>query len=135
MVEMSAEYKGQLSCTVKHGPSGCEIITDAPKDNQGLGRSFSPTDLLGAALASCIMTIMGIYAQRHAIDLTGATAYIGKEAVADPVRRVGKLVVKITLPQSVPVEHRDAIERAGRTCPVSQSLHPNTIQDVSIEYA
>ena len=135
MVEMSAEYTGQLSCTVQHGPSGCEITTDAPKDNQGLGRSFSPTDLLGAALGSCILTIMGIYAQRHTIDLTGAKARIGKEAVADPVRRVGKLTIQITLPASVPIEHRDAIERAGRTCPVSQSLHPNTLQVITIDYA
>ena len=134
MVEMTAEYKGQLSCTLRHGPSGCEIVTDAPKDNQGLGRSFSPTDLLGAALGSCILTIMGIYAQRHNIDLTGAKAHIGKEAVADPVRRVGKLTVKIALPKTVPAEHRDPIERAGRTCPVSQSLHPNTLQVVTVEY-
>ena len=134
MVEMHAEYKGQLSCTVRHGPSGCEIITDAPKDNQGLGRSFSPTDLLGAALGSCTLTIMGIYAQRHNIDMTGATAQILKEAVADPVRRVGKVSVEIKLPKSVPVDQRDALERAGRTCPVSQSLHPNTTQVVTIEY-
>lgn len=135
MVEMSATYTGQLSCTVHHGPSGCEIVTDAPKDNQGLGRSFSPTDLMGAALGSCMLTIMGIYAQRHGIELAGATAAIGKEAVADPVRRVGKLTVRITLPASVPVEHRDAIERAGRSCPVSQSLSPNTQQVISFEYA
>ncbi len=135
MVEMSAEYKGQLSCTLRHGPSGCEIVTDAPKDNQGLGRSFSPTDLLGAALGSCILTIMGIYAQRHSIDITGAKAHIGKETIADPMRRVSQLNVKITLPATVPVEQRDAIERAGRTCPVSQSLHPNTLQVVTVEYA
>lgn len=135
MVEMTAEYKGQLSCTLRHGPSGCEIVTDAPKDNQGLGRSFSPTDLLGAALGSCILTIMGIYAQRHNIGLVGAKAHIVKEAVADPVRRVGSLSVAIVLPKTVPAEHRDAIERAGRTCPVSQSLSPNTLQNVTVEYA
>ncbi|HLX60797.1 MAG TPA: OsmC family protein [Planctomycetota bacterium] len=135
MVEMIAEYQGQLSCTVTHGPSGCEIVTDAPKDNQGLGRSFSPTDLVGAALSSCILTIMGIYAQRHGIDLKGARANVQKEMATDPVRRVGKLTVKITLPKSVPAEHRDAIERAGRTCPVSQSLHAGTVQAVSVEYA
>src|SRR5476651_974551 len=88
MVEMHAEYKGQLSCVVRHGPSGAEITTDAPKDNHGLGRNFSPTDLLAAALGTCMLTVMGIYAQKHNWDLTGARAEIVKEAVADPVRRV-----------------------------------------------
>jgi putative redox protein len=135
MVEMKAEYQGQLSCTLTHGPSGGQIVTDAPKDNQGLGRSFSPTDLLGAALGSCMLTIMGIYAQRHNIDLKGARAAITKEMAVDPVRRVGKLILKITLPASVPPEHRAPIERAGRSCPVTQSLHPNLVQDVTVEYA
>lgn len=134
MVEMNAEYKGQLSCTVTHGPSACELITDAPKDNHGLGRSFSPTDLVGAALGSCIMTIMGIYAQRHNLNLTGARAQIFKEMAAEPVRRIGKLTVKLSLPASIPEEHRAPIERAGRTCPVSSSLHPDTIQAITIEY-
>ncbi len=126
MVEMSVEYTGQLSCTLTHGPSGGQIVTDAPKDNHGLGRSFSPTDLLGASLGSCILTIMGIYAQRQGIDL--------KDMAVDPVRRVGRLTVKLTLPATVPEEHRAPIERAGRTCPVSQSLHPNVVQDVTVEY-
>lgn len=135
MVEMKIEYQGQLSCTLTHGPSGGQLVTDAPKDNQGLGRSFSPTDLVGAALGSCILTIMGIYAQRHNIDLKGARATVAKEMATDPVRRVGKLTVTIVLPKSVPEEHRAPIERAGRTCPVSQSLHPNTVQAVTVEYA
>ena len=134
MVEMSVEYTGQLSCTLTHGPSGGQIVTDAPKDNHGLGRSFSPTDLLGVSLGSCILTIMGIYAQRQGIDLKGARAAIVKDMAVDPVRRVGKLTVKITLPGTVPEEHRAPIERAGRTCPVSQSLHPNVVQDVTVEY-
>ncbi len=134
MVEMSVEYTGQLSCTLTHGPSGGQIVTDAPKDNHGLGRSFSPTDLLGASLGSCILTIMGIYAQRQGIDLKGARASIVKDMAVDPVRRVGRLTVKLTLPATVPEEHRAPIERAGRTCPVSQSLHPNVVQDVTVEY-
>lgn len=135
MVEMRAEYKGQLSCTVTHGPSSCELITDAPRDNNGLGRSFSPTDLVGAALGSCILTIMGIYAQRHNINLTGATAQVFKEMAAAPVRRIAKLTLKITLPASVPEEHRAPMERAGHACPVSASLHAELVQDVSIVYA
>lgn len=134
MVEMNAEYKGQLSCTLTHGPSGCELITDAPKDNHGLGRSFSPTDLLASALASCTLTVMAIYAERHNISLVGAKAHITKEMAADPIRRVSKLTVKISLPKTVPEEQRAAIERAGHTCPVSQSLHPNTQQHITVEY-
>lgn len=134
MLEMNAIYEGQLSCTVTHEPSGCKLVSDAPKDNQGLGRSFSPTDLVGAALGTCMLTIMGIYAARHNLALKGARAQVYKEMAADPVRRISKLTVKITLPHSIPAVHRDPIERACRTCPVSSSLHPNTVQAVTVEY-
>jgi putative redox protein len=134
MVEMNAVYEGQLHCSVTHGPSGNVISTDAPKDNQGRGEAFSPTDLLGAALGSCMLTVMGIYAQRHNIDITGATAHVTKEMVTAPVRRIGKLTLTIRVPKPVPVEQRAIIERAANTCPVHQSLHPDVEKVVAFEY-
>src|SRR4051812_8391996 len=127
MVEMGVIYEGQLHCSVSHGPSGNVISTDAPKDNQGRGESFSPTDLVGAALGSCIITIMGIYAQKHDLDIKGTSAHVGKEMVTAPIRRVGKLAITIKVPKSVPEVHRAPMERAGLSCPVSQSLHPDLV--------
>jgi putative redox protein len=70
--EIDIEYEGDLHCRLHHGPSGAEIVTDAPPDNQGKGEAFSPTDLLAASLGSCILTILGIYARRKDIDLRGS---------------------------------------------------------------
>ena len=71
MVEMSIVYEGDLRCLARHGPSGCEITTDAPVDNQGKGKSFSPTDLLATSLGVCMTTVMGIRARELAVDLRG----------------------------------------------------------------
>jgi putative redox protein len=116
MVEMNVIYEGELHCNAKHGPSGNVISTDAPKDNQGRGEAFSPTDLVGAALGTCMLTLMGIY-------------------VVTPIRRIGKLTVKIKVPKPVPTEHRAGMEHAAHTCPVTQSLHPDVQKVVTFEYA
>ena len=135
MVEMDIKYEGQLRCVALHGPSGNVISTDAPKDNQGRGEAFSPTDLVAAALGTCMLTLAGIYAQRHNLDITGASAHVTKEMVAAPIRRIGKLNVSITLPNTVPEEHRQLMEKAANSCPVSQSLHPDIEKIVKYIYS
>ena len=134
-VEMNAIYEGQLHCSIKHGPSGNVISTDAPKDNQGRGEAFSPTDLLGAALGSCMLTIMGIYAQRQNLNISGASAHVTKEMVTAPVRRIGKLIVTIKVPKGIPVEQRQPMESAALSCPVFKSLHADVEKDCRFEWA
>ena len=124
MVAIQIEYRGELHSTAVHGPSGTELNTDAPKDNQGRGESFSPTDLVATALGSCMLTVMGIMARTLEIDIAGATATVEKEMTAAPPRRIGGLAVRIHVPQSVSVENREKLERAAHTCPVRKSLHP-----------
>ncbi len=123
MVKMSVRYTGQKHCELTHGPSGTQIETDAPKDNAGRGERFSPSDLLGASLASCALTTIAIVAERDGISVEGATAEVVKEMNPQP-RRVAALPVKITLPSSIPAEHRKKLETAGHQCPVALSLHP-----------
>ncbi len=132
MVEIQIIYKGQLHCEATHGPSGTVLATDAPKDNMGKGESFSPTDLVATALGTCMLTIMGIVAQRHNIDLAGATVTVGKEMAAQPVRRIGRLAVLIRIPGSVSEEDRRRLEHAVVTCPVHKSLHPDV--EIPIEF-
>jgi putative redox protein len=134
MVEIDISYSGQLRCSARHGPSNATLTTDAPKDNQGQGAAFSPTDLVATALGSCMLTIMGIYAQRNNIDLQGATAQVIKDMAAAPARRIGKLTVKVKLPKTVLAEHRAALEKAARACPVHHSLSPDIQQDVTFVY-
>ena len=125
MVQTTIKYVGNLRCAAQHGPSGNTLETDAPVDNNGLGESFSPTDLVATALGSCILTIMGILADRLKVDFTGATASVNKEMVADPIRRIGRLDVRIDVPQVVSTENQAKLERAAQTCPVHKSLHPD----------
>jgi putative redox protein len=124
MVQSTIEYQGELRCKITHGPSGTAIATDAPKDNMGKGESFSPTDLVGAALASCAVTTMGIVAKRHNLDLVGVTATVQKEMVADPLRRIGSLALEIRVPMKLDDEMKQRLENAAHTCPVYKSLNP-----------
>lgn len=127
-VRIDFSYEGQLRCISTHGPSKAQVPTDAPADNMGRGESFSPTDLVATALGSCMLTTMGIYAERHGLDLRGASATVEKEMVADPTRRIAKLTTSVSMP--LPADHpqRAALERAALTCPVHRSLR----EDVEI---
>jgi putative redox protein len=121
MVEIHLEYRGQLRCTARHGPSGQTLDTDAPVDNGGRGEAFSPTDLVATALGSCMLTIVGKVAERAGIELIGARAHVVKHMQHEPVRRIARLDVRLELP-GVPPERRQSLERAAFTCPVHQSL-------------
>jgi putative redox protein len=125
MVPIKIEYQGDLHCQAVHGPSGTALTTDAPKDNQGRGESFSPTDLVATALGTCILTVMGIMARSLEIDITGTTATVEKEMATAPVRMIHKLAVKIHVPHNLAGEQRLKLERAAHTCPVHKSLHPD----------
>jgi len=124
MVQINITYQGQLRCEAVHGPSDTKLSTDAPKDNHGKGELFSPTDLVATALGTCMLTVMGIVAQRHNIPLDGATATVGKEMAASPARRIGRLTVDIHVPGKLNDEQRKTLENAAHTCPVHKSVHP-----------
>lgn len=134
MVKMSVLYTGKLHCKLEHEPSKSMIETDAPKDNHGLGEKFSPTDLVGAALGSCILTTMAIVAERDGVSLQGATASVEKEMVTDPARRIGALHVKIRMPKSVPADKRQKLEQVAMNCPVTKSVHPEMKIPMSFSY-
>jgi putative redox protein len=124
MVKVEVAYLGDLRTEAVHGPSRSTIQTDAPLDNCGKGELFSPTDLVGTALGTCVLTILGIYAQKHGLDVSGATASVQKEMTAVPVRRISTLSTEVTIPLPDQTPHREAIERALLSCPVHASLHP-----------
>ena len=133
MVEIHAVYEGRLRCRVTHDPSGQVLMTDAPKDNHGQGSTFSPTDLVAAALGSCMLTVMGIVAERHQIDLIGTTVRVTKEMTTSPSRRIGRLAVVVRFPKAYTDEQRALLERAAATCPVHHSLHQNLDAPVTFQ--
>ena len=122
MLNVSARYDGNLRCTVTHDPSGATLVTDAPKDNHGKGEYFSPTDLVGAALSSCALTIMAIAAKAHGVPMEGVTATTQKEMSAAPPRRIAKLITRVVVP--LPPDHpkRSVLETAAKSCQVHKSL-------------
>ncbi len=135
MVEIQIQYLGDLRCEAAHGPSEKTLLTDAPVDNCGRGESFSPTDLVATALGTCIVTTMGIFAQRHGIDLSGAKVTVQKEMTSVPTRRIARLASELILPLPPTHPHREALERAALTCPVHQSLHPDVEKPVSFVWS
>ncbi|MEB3321399.1 MAG: OsmC family protein [Synechococcaceae cyanobacterium] len=122
MTTITCRYEGGLRCRVAHGPSGSELLTDAPLDNQGRGEGFSPTDLVGTALVSCILTVMGITAERHGIDLEGTSARVEKTMTTSGPRRIARLDVWITLPAGLGDDQRRLLQRAAEGCPVKRTL-------------
>jgi putative redox protein len=125
VVAIEMEYLGDLHCKAVHGPSGTELETDAPKDNQGRGESFSPTDLVATAMGTCILTTMGIMARTLGLDIAGAKASVEKEMTATAPRMIARLGTKIHMPTGIGEENRVKLERAAHTCPVHKSLHPD----------
>ena len=131
MIQITIDYLGGLRCHATHGPSQNTVITDAPVDNHGKGESFSPTDLVATALGTCMATVIGIFAERHGVDLRGMKVTVGKEMTQVPVRRIARLTTEIVVPLSAAHPHREALERAALTCPVPQSLHPEVEKPVN----
>ncbi len=134
MVTISVVYQGELRTQATHGPSKSTLITDAPLDNQGKGAAFSPTDLVATALATCMLTTMGIVAKRHGWVLDGATCTVEKHMVADPERRIARLPVTIRVPHEFGEKERTILERTAATCPVHKSLHPKVEIPVTFQW-
>ncbi|OVE77356.1 osmotically inducible protein OsmC [bacterium F16] len=134
MVSISIKYEGQLRCGATHDPSAATLITDAPVDNCGKGESFSPTDLVATGLGSCVLTIMGIIAERNDIDISGTTVNVEKGMVVDPVRRIGSLKVQVQVPRELSESDRKRLEHGALTCPVHKSLHPDIDAPITFSY-
>lgn len=122
MTTIHCAYDGALRCTARHGPSASTLETDAPPDNQGRGERFSPTDLVATALATCILTVMGIVAERHGWNLEGTAARVEKTMTGSGRRRIAQLEVWVTLPPGLDAQARAVLQEAGEGCPVKSSL-------------
>lgn len=134
METMKLKYTGELRTQSTHSASGITIITDAPVDNHGKGEAFSPTDLLCSSLASCMLTIMGITANNHAIKIEGTSVIVTKIMAANP-RRVGEVKLEFFMPpNNFSEKEKVLLENAARTCPVAKSLNAELIQTISFNY-
>lgn len=134
MVQITVKYAGNKKCDLQH-PEGAKLRTDAPRDIGGDASAFSPTDLVAAGLASCILTTMAMFAERNGLSLDGVTASVEKHMTTPPApRRLGRLPVVVHMPAGVPAEWRERLERAGNSCPVHASLHPEVEAPIRYVY-
>jgi len=126
-------YTGKLRTSCEHIRSGNTFITDAPVDNNGLGEAFSPTDIVATGLGSCMITVMGIKANRLDVDLSGSTVEIIKHMASEP-RRIAKIEAKLMLPSDISEKNRKILEHTANTCPVIYSLHSDIEKEISFHW-
>lgn len=130
----TVDYQGDLRTQAAHLRSGNKIVTDAPIDNQGKGEAFSPTDLVSAALCSCMMTIMGQVAARENIKLEGLHAEVIKVMASNP-RKIAEVKITFSHPNlNVTDEQRQKLKNAAVTCPVARSLSEALVQTVEFNF-
>ena len=134
MVSMTGIYLGGLRTEVTHLKSGNKIITDAPPDNNGKGEAFSPTDLTSASLSSCMMTLMGMLAEREGIDLAGLRSEIVKIMASNP-RKIAEIQITFTHSslQATDIQ-KEKLRRAAMTCPVALSVSPELKQTITFNF-
>lgn len=129
-------YQGDLKTYIQHHRSGDVLRTDAPVDNQGEGKHFSPTDLVAAALGTCIMTILGIKAKSLDLDIEGTRFEVTKTMSSDAPRRIVKLEVHIHMPRaSFSLKDKTILEKTAHHCPVSNSLHPDLVEEIVFHWS
>jgi uncharacterized OsmC-like protein len=131
-VPMTVAISG-LTCKLTHGPSGATITTVPPVDNGGDGSSFSPTDMVGAALAACALSTLALVAAREGLAWGDARAHVEK-IMTPPPRRIGELTLVIDMPRETRPEQRARLEEIARTCPVARSLHPDVKLPITFRY-
>lgn len=132
-VDFAGRYLGNLKVEVTHGPSGTQLVTVPPVDNQGDGSSFSPTDLVAAALGSCMLSLISIVGTRDGLDLTGLAFRAEKHMASNP-RRIGAIPITIQMPKGLTPDQRRKLENAALTCPVHRSLHQDMEKAVTFVY-
>lgn len=127
------EYNGQLRTISTHIKSGEQIITDAPTDNNGKGEAFSPTDMVANSVATCMLTIMGIAAEKRNLNIDGTIATVEKIMAANP-RRISKLNIEVQFPnKNYTVKEKELLQKVAINCPVIMSIHPAIEKNISFQ--
>lgn len=138
MVKITGEYQGDLHSLAIHEPSSSQLVTDAPKDNQGRGEAFSPTDLTATSLGTCILTTMAIVSRKHGHELGHARFEVTKIMSSDAPRRIVSLPVQVWLSErrsALPAGLAELLEQMAGTCPVGRSLHPAIEKKLTVHWA
>lgn len=132
--KIESSYLGELRVSSTHLASNIEIITDAPVDNNGRGESFSPTDLVATALGTCMITVMGIYAEKNGILMPNVYSRTNKVMSFSP-RKISKLKIEIIFEGNQLSEvEKQSLKNVALNCPVAKSLHPDLKQEIEFNF-
>lgn len=134
MVKIQVTYEGDLHTIATHLPSGQTLHTDAPLEDEEKAMNFSPTDLFATSLATCIATVMGIYAERKNIDLRGMQVFVQKKMTNTPYRRIAKLEVILKMPENIPETEKKPLEKVAKNCPVYRSMHADIEHSLEFQW-
>jgi putative redox protein len=134
MTLMTLKAHSNLRMEMHHTPSGEVIQTDVPMSSGGRGEYFSPTDMIGAALLSCIVTTMGIVANRLGVDLSGTTGAVEKIYRTDKPHLIAALKVTVNVPLSLDDDIKGKLERAAGNCPVYHALASDIQKEITINW-
>lgn len=127
-------YQGNLRTLAVHSRSSKELITDAPVDNNGKGEAFSPTDLVATALVTCMITVMGIAAEKNDIQMGEIEGEVEKIMASNP-RRVATLNVKLHFSaHHLSDSEKKYLENIAINCPVAKSIHPDIAVNMAFSY-
>lgn len=134
MTTLKSQYLGALRTSATHLQSGQKLLSDAPTDNNGRGEAFSPTDLVAAALGSCMMTVMGIHASKENIDLQGLSWETTKIMSSNP-RKISEIQIQFHWASPEATEEQiDQLKHKALHCPVALSIHPEIHQDIRFDF-
>ena len=119
-------------CKIIHQQSGTIIKTDRPIEYGGKGRSFSATDLVSAALGTCILTTIEPIFKRSGCDPQKLELNIVKELSQKP-QRIKSFSITISHPNEIVNSLRKKALKAIETCPVKRSME--TQVKIVVEFA
>jgi putative redox protein len=123
-------YDGSQHCTAHVEPQGKAFAMDCPYTSKG--EEFSPTNVIGTALAGCMLMSMGTLAMRDKLDLTGTRVVVDITMTEKPVTRIGAIDVEFHMPQDFSAVDRVKLERAAGLCPLKPSFHPDI--PITVQY-
>lgn len=123
---------GGGECRIVHRDSGAEILSSTAPEYGGSGGAFSSTDLLAAALGSCIATNLEPFALRYGIPLAAVRISVEKTLARSP-KRIESLAVEVQVAAGVTASILHRLERAADLCLVHRSLSADV--SVTIEVA
>ena len=131
MSKLQITYDGSGHCTALQKAQGKTVAIDCPYAG---GKEFSPTNLVGAGLASCMLLSMGTLAVRDKLDISGTCVDVELSITDKPIKRIGAIDLTFNMPTNFAAADRVKLESAAGKCPIKNSFHSEVPIFVSFNY-